>query len=436
VVTNNGDFVGATCPGPNCTLRAAIAAANAPGNVITFQSGLASPIVLSAAPGLGQLAINGNSNLTITGPGPTALAVDGGGAVRVFDIGFSSAATVSMSGLTIQNGLSAGGANMFGLGGGIRVLSGSTLNLSNVNVSNNTAGGQTSGGTFSDGGDGGGIANLGTLTATNVTVNHNTAAAGNGALPNFGGSGGGIANRGTLTLTNVTVSTNTAQAGAGANARPGVGGGIVNLTGSVTLNNVTVNRNTAAASADPGAGGGIWNGLSPATISVQNSIVANSTPAGGNCSGTAITALGANLSSDGSCSGFTLSSQNPLLGPLQLNPPSPAPPTPGNNLTHALLQGSPAQNAGSNATCAATDERNVARPQGPACDLGAFESQGPLCILADINCDSIVDIRDYGIWRQNFGQTNCGNPADLNADCLVDIQDYGIWRQNFGHTGP
>jgi hypothetical protein len=56
------------------------------------------------------------------------------------------------------------------------------------------------------------------------------------------------------------------------------------------------------------------------------------------------------------------------------------------------------------------------------------------CILGDINCDGIVDIRDYGIWRQQFGQTNCGNPADLNGDCIVDIRDYGIWRQNFGHT--
>src|SRR5438067_1421461 len=37
-------------------------------------------------------------------------------------------------------------------------------------------------------------------------------------------------------------------------------------------------------------------------------------------------------------------------------------------------------------------------------------------------------------WRQNFGQTNCGNPADLDGNCIVDIRDYGIWRQNFGHT--
>jgi MYXO-CTERM domain-containing protein len=61
----------------------------------------------------------------------------------------------------------------------------------------------------------------------------------------------------------------------------------------------------------------------------------------------------------------------------------------------------------------------------------------PMCILGDINCDGIVDIRDYGIWRQNFGQTNCGNPADLDGNCIVDIRDYGIWRANFGHTaGP
>src|SRR3954463_3717055 len=57
-------------------------------------------------------------------------------------------------------------------------------------------------------------------------------------------------------------------------------------------------------------------------------------------------------------------------------------------------------------------------------------------VLADINNDGIVDIRDYGLWRQSFGATDCGNLADLNGDCLVDIRDYGIWRQQFGQTGP
>jgi hypothetical protein len=101
------------------------------------------------------------------------------------------------------------------------------------------------------------------------------------------------------------------------------------------------------------------------------------------------------------------------------------------------------------------DQRGVTRPVNVRCDIGAVELQvtltptptrtptptltptptaTPTCILADINCDGIVEIRDYGIWRQNFGQTNCGNPADLDGNCLVDIRDYGIWRQNFGHT--
>src|SRR3954468_13816183 len=58
------------------------------------------------------------------------------------------------------------------------------------------------------------------------------------------------------------------------------------------------------------------------------------------------------------------------------------------------------------------------------------------CALGDMNCDGIVDIRDYAIWRQAFGATDCGNPADLDGNCIVDIRDYGIWRQNFGQTGP
>jgi hypothetical protein len=65
---------------------------------------------------------------------------------------------------------------------------------------------------------------------------------------------------------------------------------------------------------------------------------------------------------------------------------------------------------------------------------GIYEIATP-CILGDINCDGIVDVRDYGIWRQNFGQTNCGNPADLDGNCIVDIRDYGIWRAEFGRTG-
>jgi hypothetical protein len=56
--------------------------------------------------------------------------------------------------------------------------------------------------------------------------------------------------------------------------------------------------------------------------------------------------------------------------------------------------------------------------------------------VADLNCDGIVDLLDYAIWGQHFGET-AGAAApigDINGDGIVDIRDYGIWRANFGHT--
>jgi hypothetical protein len=45
----------------------------------------------------------------------------------------------------------------------------------------------------------------------------------------------------------------------------------------------------------------------------------------------------------------------------------------GGTQTMALPNASPAVGAGNNATCPATDQRGVARPQGARCDIGAFE---------------------------------------------------------------
>jgi hypothetical protein len=68
----------------------------------------------------------------------------------------------------------------------------------------------------------------------------------------------------------------------------------------------------------------------------------------------------------------------------------------------------------------------------------------PLCIVADINCDGFVDIRDYGLWRLHFGESSgtaastrgatAGLVGDINNDGFVDVRDYGLWRLHFGET--
>ena len=71
------------------------------------------------------------------------------------------------------------------------------------------------------------------------------------------------------------------------------------------------------------------------------------------------------MSSDGSCSGFAFTNTNPQLQPLALNG--------GQTLNHALPPGSPALDQVSTPCPLGFDQRNVIRPQGTACDIGAFE---------------------------------------------------------------
>ena len=81
--------------------------------------------------------------------------------------------------------------------------------------------------------------------------------------------------------------------------------------------------------------------------------------------------MGHNLDSENSCQ-FNgtgdLINTNPRLGPLQDNG--------GPTFTHALLQDSPAVDAGDNNGAPATDQRGVSRPQGSTVDIGAYELEG------------------------------------------------------------
>ncbi len=159
--------------------------------------------------------------------------------------------------------------------------------------------------------------------------------------------GGGIHNHGTVTLTNVTFTGNAAPNVDPMNGTSGKGGAIWNA-GTMTLINVTVDGNAADVS-----GAGIGGGAPTLT----NTIVANDSP--DNCS-VAITAGSNNLQFPGTTCGGMIPTADPLLGPL----------TGG---VYPLLASSPAIDTGTNTGCPATDELGTARPQGAACDIGAFE---------------------------------------------------------------
>ena len=276
------------------------------------------------------------STVAISGTGTANVTINGNGLDRVFHI--VGTLSVTISDVTISGG------NAFG--GGVRNDGGRLIMATSVISGNNASI------------DAGGIYNSGVLTITNSMFISNTA----------GFSGGGIRNDGTLTLAGSTLSGNNASGGGGVYNFGGfmtitnstlsgnssnMAGGIENNAGTVTINNSTISSNQASFDS-----GGIRN--SSGTINIQNTILAGNTGgASPDYSGTL------NLQ------GNNLIGGNPQLGPLLDNG--------GPTLTHAPLPGSPAIDAGNNATCAATDQRGGARPvdgdgNGSAiCDIGAFE---------------------------------------------------------------
>ena len=312
----------------------------------------------------GPLNLNGD---TFTHNTTTASMGGGGGAIyssrgvlTVIGSSFSGnsgqqgGAIINNSG-TLNIDTSAFSRNVAGVGGGVFNVFG-TGTITNSTFSNNVAG-------ISAGFAGGGIANSGnaTLTISGCTINGNTAGA--GAIP---GGGGGIYNQdSTLTITNSTISGNNAS----------IGGGIENSysTSATTLSvaNSTIAGNTSTN------GGGVFN-RPKGTLNAFDTIIAtNVSPGSADVSGP-ITSQGHNLIGDATGGsgygasdllGSTSSPINPLLGPLQNNG--------GPTQTMALLNGSPAINAGSTTSVPQWDQRGVGFPRiiNGSIDIGAFESQ-------------------------------------------------------------
>ena len=245
--------------------------------------------------------------------------------------------------MTISAGHVTGEGTDFLHGGAVSNLAGSMLSLVGVAVS-----GTTLEKTDASSGAvrGAGIANNGTLSIADSTVSGNTEVA---TEPASGNSRGLFNSGGTVSITNSTFGGNSQIATYGATAS---GAAIENLGTEIPLLNVTVAANPARPRST----------TSP-RINTRNSIFSNAP--GGNCDGT-LTSQGSQpreLRPVRAPRRRRPGREEPLLGPLADNG--------GQTDTLALLPGSPAINRGT--ACPPTDQRGVARRQGTACDVGAFE---------------------------------------------------------------
>ncbi len=319
VVNTTADNESDGCGVGACTLREAISDA-APGDTISFSLTYPATVTLSSSLTLSK-------SLTILGVGASDLAISGGGSDRIFSV--TSGVTVTLSGLTLQDGYAAGD--------GGAIYNAGTLLLEQGYLYDNEATG-----------DGGGIYATGTTWITASTVASNTA----------GTNGGGIYHGGLpLTLVNSTISANATNIFHG--------GGLYNASGSVWITATTIAHNTAAQE-----GGGIRNEAGFDVYLGSVSIGDNTASSGPDLYGN-FTSQGYNVYEN--LSGVLASPNgdletDPQLGSLGYY----GGPTP----LYSLLPTSPAIDHVPAAACAVTvDQRGVSRPQpsGGNCDAGAFE---------------------------------------------------------------
>jgi hypothetical protein len=327
-----------------------------------------------------NLQISGAVNLM--GAGAPDTIINGNGLTSVIKIGSAPDTPNTISGFTIQNGYAISSlwnpANehilyagiklppakllpqLFSLyigGGGLYIGETHNVTINDCIINDNQAE------------VGGGIWNQGRLYMNRCTVSNNAAIYYGGGIYNTTGVVGGS---GQMWLTNCTISGNSLMYdgdsyGAGIYQAGGAPGPatmeLLNCT--VAYNYTTVNSNAY--------GGGFAENV-PATSIFKNTIVADNTAGNTMYNNGYIepyvenTSKGHNLDGEKSC-GFNqstdLANTNPWLGPLQDN----GGPTP----THALLDVSPAVDAGTCSGAPDTDQRGITRPQGLTCDIGAYE---------------------------------------------------------------
>ena len=295
--------------------------------------------------------------------------------------------------------------NTADLGGGIHLEDGQLSIVGSQLVGNRAASGA---GLFNRNGD---------ATVRRSSIEGNTA-------PGVFGLGGGIYTSGNLTVLETTISGNSAGFGAGVFSRTSGaesttisnstvsgnvalerGGGVRNAEGLTVIEMSTITGNTAPA----GEGSGVASrGYATARTVVRSTIIAGNLNSDVDFVTGAINSFesgGFNLIGTGNAVAIFDAARDatgvvdPLLGPLADNG-GPTLPDGSKMLTHALLAGSPAINAGDLAAVAGEagvpefDQRGepFGRVVGGRIDIGAFEYQTP----TDLNLlvDTLVDESD------------------------------------------
>jgi hypothetical protein len=270
-------------------------------------------------------ALTVSSDVTLRGASARTTIVHGGGSYRVFEVPLGVTATISH--LTMRDGTADNGNGCWG--GNLR--SEGTLLLDHIRSTNGRAC------------SGAGLGNVGAaMTVQSSLIDSNSA--------NIGGSdSGGILNLGRqdrpaqLTVRDTTIAFNQAAQTGGVFSWSYEG----NIPNTTTLDRVTLAYN---------GGGGLRRGDDSQTFTVRGSIVQ------GTCAG-GITSGGGNAESGSGC-GFETQDDGALVSDAL---------TAMGGETDVVAPGSSTAWIDSAGPCTGADQRDVARPQGAACDAGAIE---------------------------------------------------------------
>jgi hypothetical protein len=406
-ITDAGTGSGTTGDLAYC-LSQANANTNSEGSVIEFDPtvfGTPQTISFSTTLSLSETA----GPEAISGPGANLLTISGNNRVEVFSV--SGGMTAFFTGLTISGGSAVAGGGIFNLG---------TTTVTDSTIADNSNGG---------------IDNYaGTLTISDSTVAGNSGVYGGGIFNNYSSTtivtastvagnsapyGAGVENYGTLTVTNSTFAGNSGS----------YGGGIENQH-ALTVTNCTIADNSAVN------GGGI---LSFGTAILNNTVVALNTGAIGDLSGTFASSSAYNLIGTGGSAGLINAVNGNQVGVAN---PGLAPGLAGNGgptETIALLTGSPAIDAGSNALAVDPttgqpleyDQRGPGFPRiaDGTVDIGAFEypSSAVSLVVVTEPPSSVVTNTGFGL---TVGVLNSSGKLDSSFDGTVTV----ALENNPGHA--